>query len=275
MIALLDDPDERVAVVAMSELLFREAELGDVLATLQESTDPLLRRRSHQLQAAITLRQRRKHFLDVIYDENVSWPDGLIEVHLQWFDNDSRPDLEELWTRFRRDFGSFETLEELVYGFRRAGIQALPESTLTPESYCLGTVIEQHCGAPSLVCAMGMALAEQGKPELYQLVRVLGEFALRDRAGRLFFPGRGFQIENKPGPVNVERWDARALLNYALLQLMAYAVNSDSFRYIQTIGQALSGAEDGEPLDFLPYPYFPPFEDDDNVQEKTSCDTPK
>ena len=62
LLSLLDDEDETVAVNAMAELLNREAELGDALAVLQESDHPLVRRRSHQLQAAITLRRRRREF---------------------------------------------------------------------------------------------------------------------------------------------------------------------------------------------------------------------
>ena len=49
LLSLLDDEDESVAVNAIAELLNREAELGEALAELQESSHPLLRRRSHQL----------------------------------------------------------------------------------------------------------------------------------------------------------------------------------------------------------------------------------
>jgi len=46
-------------------------------------------------------------------------------------------------------------------------------------------------------------------------------------------------------------------LRYASTMLFSCAVNSDSFRYVLTIAQALSGAEDDMPLDYLPYPYHP------------------
>ena len=269
LISLLDDPDERVAVVAMGELLYRESELGEALAELQESSNPLLRRRAHQLQAAITLRQRRRGFLDLLYSPELRLIDGLIEVHLQWFDNDSRPALVKLWQRFRDEAAGklIRSLEELAYFLRKYGLQAVPESTLAPENYCLGSVLDQKLGATSVVAAIGLELGAESGLAL-QLVRVFGDFALLDAAGRLLFPGRNYQLESAPGQVNCEVWEIRRLLNYASLQLLSYAVNSDSFRYIQTIGQALSGADDGEPLDFLPYPYYPT-EEEESREENT------
>ena len=96
LISLLDDEDEHVAVSAMAELLDREQELGEVLAELQESDDALARRRAHQLQAAITLRRRRREFAAKLDAPKVDLIDGLIDVHLQWYDNDSRPGLVRL-----------------------------------------------------------------------------------------------------------------------------------------------------------------------------------
>ena len=66
LLSLLDDEDENVAVNAMAELLFCEEELGEALAGLQESPDALTRKRAHQLQAAITLRRRRRHFSELL-----------------------------------------------------------------------------------------------------------------------------------------------------------------------------------------------------------------
>lgn len=74
LLSLLDDEDETVAVNAMAELLNREAELGDALAVLQESDHPLLRRRSHQLQAAITLRRRRREFASRLNAPHIDLP---------------------------------------------------------------------------------------------------------------------------------------------------------------------------------------------------------
>ena len=70
--SLLDDPDESVAVSAMAELLNREYELGDLPAELQESSNPLMRRRAHQLQSALTMIQRRRYLAELLRSDDVN-----------------------------------------------------------------------------------------------------------------------------------------------------------------------------------------------------------
>ncbi|MPN52773.1 hypothetical protein SDC9_200436 [bioreactor metagenome] len=62
------------------------------------------------------------------------------------------------------------------------------------------------------------------------------------------------------------------LLRFASTTLFAAAVNSDSFRYVLTIAQALSGTEGDESLDYMPYPYFPADADADSDPETEKTD---
>ena len=255
LLNLLDDEDDAVAVYAMGELLDREDRLGDVLGFLQESPVARMRKRVHQLQAAITLRNRRRRFRALLEHPDFSLKQGLIEVHLQWYDNDSRPELERRWASFFVSAGNGEPLSGLdavSAWMRKYGMGAQSESTAQPENYCLGTVLDSHQGAASLLCAVGWLLLED--PEI-QIVRVLGDFALQDRFGRLLLPLHDWRIEENGAAVECEKWDARALVKFASHMLFSHAVGSDSFRYIQTIGQALSGVPDGTLPETLPYPY--------------------
>ncbi|MBS1370518.1 MAG: hypothetical protein HPZ91_11240 [Lentisphaeria bacterium] len=261
LISLLDDEDENVAVSAMAELLNRESELGEVLAELQEGENALARRRAHQLQAAITLRRRRRAFAAKLDAQKVDLIDGLIDVHLQWYDNDSRPGLVQLWTDFRLEAQRFpqRTLENLSYFMRKSGFSAMAESTLHPEYYCIGPILENGIGASSILSGVVLEIADPTFK--LQLVRVMGEFALYDGNGRLLLPGRNFQVCAAPGIEHCDFWDRRMLLRFASTTLFAAAVNSDSFRYVLTIAQALSGTEGDESLDYMPYPYYPAEED--------------
>ena len=57
------------------------------------------------------------------------------------------------------------------------------------------------------------------------------------------------------------------LLHFASTTLFSAAVNSDSFRYVLTIAQALSGTEGDESLDYMPYPYYPADDDPEETPE--------
>jgi hypothetical protein len=108
----------------------------------------------------------------------------LIEVHLQWFDNDSKPELEKRWAVFLASAGNgnpLDSLEAVSIWMRKYGMTAQPESALIPENYCVGTVLDSRQGAASLVCAIGLLLLDD--PGV-QVVRVLGDFALQDAARR-------------------------------------------------------------------------------------------
>ena len=67
---LLDDEDDNVAINVIAALLDRQDELGDLPARLQESSNELVRKRAHQLQAAITFRKRRQDFAALLEAEN-------------------------------------------------------------------------------------------------------------------------------------------------------------------------------------------------------------
>jgi len=183
--------------------------------------------------------------------------DGLIDVHLQWYDNDSRPELVRIWEDFRTEAHRFpqRTLEDISYFMRKSGFSAMAETTLHPEYYCIGPILENGVGAGSILAGLMLELAAPATG--LKLVRVMGEFALYDGEGRLLLPGRNFQVCPAPGIEHCDFWDRRMLLRFASTTLFAAAVNSDSFRYVLTIAQALSGTEGDESLDYMPYPYYP------------------
>ncbi len=256
LISLLDDEDEAVAVNAMAELLRRESSLGDALAEVQESGNALLRRRVHQLQAALTLRRRRRDFFRKLHAPGLDLIDGLIDVHLQWFDNDSRPGLVQLWSDFLLESRRYpqKNLENIAYFMRKSGFTVQPETTMRPEYYCIGPILENTTGSAAILAALASEIADPSL-ELH-LVRVMGEFALSDGI-RLLIPEHDWRISPAPGIEHCDFWDRRMLLKYASMTLFSAAVNSDSFRYVLTIAQALSGEEENRALDYFPYPYYP------------------
>ena len=78
LLSLLDDENEQAAALAMAELLRRdEKQLEPVLRKLQETTNPRLRKRIHQLQSTILLRRRRRNLTARLFGEKRNLLDGL------------------------------------------------------------------------------------------------------------------------------------------------------------------------------------------------------
>lgn len=255
LLSLLDDEDESVAVAAMKELLRREAELPVHLARLQEADDRLLRRRIHQIQVVLNLRKRRREFSKLLQSPFIDVPACLNSLHLQWFDNDAAPTVAQQWSDFAETAAKYplSTLEELAYFMHKCNFMPIPENTLYPESYCMGVVFEKRSGAASMLLVM---LREVASLRPLTLGRLLGEFVLQDENGRLLLPLRNWQIVSDAGR-ELEIWDNRKFFTFAACNLFSGAVNSDSFRYVLTLAQALNGTDSDDVLSDLPYPYGP------------------
>ena len=252
---LLDDEDEDVAINVIAALLDRQHELGDLPARLQESSNELVRKRAHQLQAAITFRKRRQDFAALLEAENPDFYAGLVLLHMLWFDRDSqvnvRADLEKFIAESRRT--PPVSLDDARAFMCRKGFAAELESTIHPENYCIGTILYQRSGAASLL--MGLLKNLMAEPEKFHSVRFCGEFALYDGENTILLGQGDWRVCRISCTGDLEYFSCRDILNCAGNMLFSSAVNTDSFRYVLTIAQALSGVRDDSILKECPYPY--------------------
>ena len=252
--SLLDDPDENVAVSAIAELLNREDELGDLPAELQESPDPLMRRRVHQLETALTMIRRRRLLSVFLQDPGQDFFEGLNQVHLQWNDRDSEASLRRKVRTFRKDISKYPlaNLRDAGEAFAAFGITPLPPSSLKPELFCIGPMLDDRCGAVPLWC--GLICALLGKESV--TVSRDGHFGVLS-GKTLLVPENNWLCTQVRDQGSFQTWRGDQLLYLAAMNLFSAAVNSDSFRYILTISQAITGDVNGNTLALLPYPYNP------------------
>ncbi len=255
--SLLDDESDEVAVNAIAELLADpHPALAERLAEMQESGNPLLRRRTHQLGAALNMRLRRSDFYMMLRRGDPDLIKGLFNLHLQWFDNDSHAALLERWCGMRLLAGTPEpdSPEKLMNVMLRANLAAKPDSTFRPEYYCIGAVLDEKTGSSALLCAVAKSLAAD--PDKYGIVKLEDEFALKCPDGRLLRPAKNWLLTGDFTGRRQE-WDNARLLRYAAAMLFSAAVNSDSFRYVMTMSQAICGLTGPAAMRDFPYPYRP------------------
>ena len=252
---LLDDEDDNVAINVIAALLDRQDELGDLPARLQESSNELVRKRAHQLQAAITFRKRRQDFAVLLEENEPDFYAGLVLLHMLWFDRDSqvnvRADLDKFIAESCRI--PLVSLDDARAFMCRMGFGAELESTIHPENYCIGTILTQRAGAGSVL--MGLLKCLMPEPEKFQVVRFCGEFALFDSGSSILLGQGDWRVCRISSAADLEIFTLRDLLNCAGNMLLSSAVNTDSFRYVLTITQALTGDTGDEVLSGFPYPY--------------------
>ncbi|MBE6379134.1 MAG: hypothetical protein E7051_10035 [Lentisphaerae bacterium] len=252
---MLDDPDDRIGVGVIARLLQKEDELGDLPAMLQESSDPVIRRRAHWLQHALNMRIRRRRIREML-EKPLSEAEAvqvLVDLHLLWFDKDIPAEIGDETEEFVRRITPelTDSLDDTELLMRKLTLLPESETTVRPESYCIGTVIRQRAGAATLICALfGALLQKHGIVP----VRVAGNFGLMDSSGNLLASGGSWHLA-KTDPDTAEVWQPEKLLRYIALTLFSCSVNSDSYRYVMSFAQTLSGDETPGVFDKFPYPF--------------------
>ena len=105
-----------------------------------------------------------------------------------------------------------------------------------------------------MLCAIAREIAASRGLEV-RVIRLLGEFALVDGEGKILTPKSGWQLIQQAQTQGWDFWDNQKILKLASSMLFLFAVSSDSFRYITTIGESLIQLAGDDDVDFLPYPY--------------------
>ena len=257
LLSLLDDENEQSAALAMAELLRRdEKQLEPVLRKLQESTNPRLRKRIHQLQSTILLRRRRRNLTARLFGEKRNLLDGLVQLHLLWFDNDSPEGLRRQWRKLAAEArkNRLDTLRKLAAFMRKQDFQPAHRDDLEQDHFCLGTILDGAPAADFMLCAIAVLLASDAGMELSIITGEEMEFQLKERNGAILLPLRDWEIVPCKEPDDAFMfWSVPMLLRYAASLMFTAAVSSDSFRYVYSIGSCLAGASDSQLP--LPYPY--------------------
>lgn len=257
LLTLMDDESDQAASQAMAELLRRdEKKLEPVLRKLQESANPRLRKRIHQLQSAIFLRRRRKVFTDRLSRPDINLLEGLFQIHLLWFDNDSPQSLRKQWKSLLTEAERFapDTLESLGMFMRKMNFHCSHADDLEPDHLCIGTVLDEAPGADFILCSIAALLANQFGLVLRITQSAETDFILIDRHENVLIPSQDWNyVPCDEKKYSFQIWTSSMLLRYAAALLFTGAVSGDSFRYIYTIGSCLAGSADTRLL--LPYPY--------------------
>lgn len=264
LIELLDDDNEQSVGLAMAELLKSdEASVDRCLCSLQESDNPRLRRRVHQLESAIRARRRRAGLESGLKRQSLSLLDSCIQLHLAWFDNDLAENVMKQWRELRADLrktcGAKPSLRDVGRLLYERDYQAPASDDVSADFYCIGVVIDDHYGANILLSVVVLELLRAANSECV-IVRSGDDYGVADHSGNVLYPGRDFQyLSHHPfsrTPENCVVLEDCEVIRVIASMLFVCAVGADSFRYIYTLGNALAaiaGLPGGN--DFLPYPY--------------------
>lgn len=257
LIKLLNDEDD-IARAAMVQLLKHYTfELDHILLQLQECDNELLRKRSHQLQALLNFKQRRRHLGKVIHRDETKFflSDCLLELHLLWYEKDSPVEVAELYSGLYRKFSvEYEVnLMNIAAFFRDQQFVALPNSTANCDLFMLGAVLDSCYGSNAFMSALALALYQDlSSCSELQIILYQHRFFLYEPVTNLICDVLNhWEVRQKDFSEYTE-FDGSRILRYIGAICFCNAVNDDAFRYIQILGEILS---ENSSLKNFPYPY--------------------
>ena len=254
LLSLLDDEDDSTLLPVMSALLERHTDLMPYLAELQESDSAQVRKKVHQLQSIIIQRDKRFSLLQRIDDPDEDFFGILADMHLLWYDSSPVTELEDVICEFINDFNgrNISSLRQAAEYMFQNNFKVTPSSSIDPDSCCIGSVIYWKKGSSAILCGILKNLLPADGA--FNIIKIKNSFALSD-GNSVLLPEEWWDIRPAEEFANCEVWENRQILRYLLTLLFDNAINSNSYRYIYTIGQALSGKRDSSFLKKLPYPF--------------------
>ena len=260
LISLLDDSNPLVGANVLAELLKYQDKLPELIKELQESHDPVVRQRIHQLQVIAAIRKQRHDFAQQVRSNSLSLFDILLGIHLLWYDSDPPEEIIASWKKHIKTAKKFNPISLTTLGrfMRKQEYAAGQPDQFRADHYCLGSVMDERIGAEVILCCLAAITAASFKVDT-RIGSAGKRFYVVDGSGMALCPARNWNCSPLPPSIHLFFWNRQSLVKHVLSMLFLYAVASDSFRYINTIGSCLAEIATGkDKLDFLPYPYNKP-----------------
>jgi len=253
LLTLLQDEDVKIASLAMEEFLKLGQVMEETIAEHQESYDPTLRQRIHQLSSILVRRRARRQFIEAMSKEQISLWDGACQINAL-YDPQSSPAviakrIEEVTESLRTEPVTTPRVAALM---REQEFVVPDQDMLDVDLYLIQRVLETRYGSPALLCLMAQHAAAS-RDWMFTIVLHGGRFCLIDRNNLLLDPTEGWHISKLKAADRIHPCARRDVLLGILSQLLLVALVNGQLRDLYHFGDLLTALNRTD-LDVLPYP---------------------
>lgn len=238
LIVLLGDENQNIASSALRELLKYGKDAGFLIKRFQESSNPLLRKRIHQFQAISRVRELREILSRRLNNVHSGLWNGLLEIHMLWFDRDIKESINEFfWTLLDEFKANCDFSARAIASFMKSRGFVIPiKGDIDAEFYCIGSVLESKIGTEAILATLVYKLLiESGKKS--KIVKVREAFGVFCPDGYVIIPTDWGVIVSSEG--EYKECSPGEILKSIAFKLFLSTVISDSFRYSYTIGSCV------------------------------------
>jgi len=253
LINLLQDEDPQIAIIAMEKLLSNQMFVKNQLKELQESPDPCIRTRVHQMESIITRKNQLEAFTERVKDNKIELWEDLIFLN-KIIDKSLKT---ETITK------SFQVLDEKIprkqmttleiAAFMREQSFSCPnEDILDPGLFLIYEVLECSLGNPLLLCIIARQVAMKHQKRL-TIVLHKGRHCLVSDESSFIDPQNGWSVTKLKQNAKVYPCTNRDILLTVISQLYLSALIEGQLRIIAFLSKMMAALSNTTVSEF-PYP---------------------
>ena len=241
LISLLDDENENTASFAIKELLSEGKKAFEALGEFQESPNHLIRKRIHQVQAINLIKKSREILSRRLSNKHSGLWNGMLEVHLAWFDRDTKENINIFFQELLNEFDKEDDINSISSAnfMRMTGFVMPIEGDIDPEYYCVGSALESKIGSDAVLSTILYKILVESGFEV-QMVRYKNLVCVLFE-GDIIAPDSWKTFEGVPSEYQI--LVPGQIIKYTMLQLFLATACSENYRYTYTIGKCLKKSE--------------------------------
>ena len=242
----------KIASLAMEQFLGLGTLADETIAEHQESQDPQLRQRIHQLSSIRLRRLMREQFVSALGEGTLSLWAGIRDIAVLYDSTANMEYVEDEVGQLRQAVGKGDTgAAHLAKVMKDRDLRVPSEEILDVDLYLVDRVLEMGTGSAVLLCALG----QQAAGELWPSTMVLrnGRFCLLDAEHTLLEPTEGWRITKLAKDERVHPCGIKDALLAVLTQLFLVSLVDGTLRELHHFGSLLT-ALNGTELEALPPP---------------------
>ena len=245
LLSLLQDEDRQVSSMAMEELLHLDKDVDQLLAELQETDNPILRGRIHQLSCILKLRRARTAFIDSVRDNSVSLWEGLQAINYQFNPRMNIHDIDRMVEELDRQLPPRLSCVRLASFMRKEKFTFTDEDSLGADLYLIEDVLLQRVGTPILLALLAQKLAA-GRDFHTSLVLHKGRHCLLDTNCNLIAPADNWRVTRLSNNERLHPCGTQDAWLTILSQHFVSAVQEGRLHAIHRVGSILAKLCGGE-----------------------------
>jgi len=253
LVNLLQDENQKVASLAMEELLKLGQQAEETIAHYQEAHDPQLRQRMHQLSGILARRRARLEFIEAVRSERMSLWDGVCRINKLYDFQCNLSVTDKAVEKLKGDLtGRRATGPRMASLMRQHEFMVPEDDLLDVELYLIESVLDTKYGSPALLCVLAQRL---GEPAGWHPTVILyeGRFCLIDGSNLVLDPSNGWHVAKIKAADKIHPCGPQDVWLGILSQLFLVTLVEGQLRDVYHFGDLLT-ALNGAGLDSLPQP---------------------